>query len=180
MDANNNGVVNQNLSTAGTYSLSASGRGTLTLSSSLGTSNFVIYPTASSGVLVMEIDTNPLVSGTAYGQQTTGFSASTLNGTYGYNGSGVASGSEIDSIAQFTANGSGVLKGTLDINAPGSLVGGSTLNGTYNLTASGRGTAFLSSCTASQNFVVYAVNSSQVLLLEIDSNPITLGIFAQQ
>ncbi|MGA3210298.1 MAG: hypothetical protein ABSD20_03270 [Terriglobales bacterium] len=180
MDVNNNGAVNQSLSTSGNYSLAGNGRGTLALTSTTGTSNFVIYPTSTSGVLMLEIDTSPLLSGSAYSQQTSGFSASTLNGLYGYNSSGVASGSEIDSIAQFTANGSGVLKGTVDINAPGSLVNGSALNGTYSMTSNGRGNATLNSCTASQNFVVYGINSSQALLLEIDSNPITLGVFAQQ
>jgi hypothetical protein len=143
--------------------------------------NFVVYPTASNGVLMMETDATPFTSGTAY-MQSGSFSSESLNGIYGYNGTGASNGDEIDSIAQWTANGSGGLSGTLDINSPTDAVlsYNLALTGSYSIAANGRGTALLSSPIVQQGLIIYAVNSSQVLFIESDSNPITSGIIQQQ
>jgi hypothetical protein len=182
MDVNNNGNLNQNLASTGSYVLASTRRGTLTLTNPVsGTLNFVIYPTATSGVLMMETDAMPFTSGAAY-MQSGSFSTESLNGIYGYNGNGASNGDEIDSIAQWAADGGGSLSGTLDINSPTDAIlsYNLALTGSYTIAANGRGTALLSSPIVQQGLIIYAVNGSQFLFIESDSNPITSGTIQEQ
>jgi len=172
-DFNNNGTVTQNLAVTGTYAIGSDGRGTLTLSSSAGNSNFVIYPTVA-GVQMIQVDVGVLSSGAAFAQTGT-FSTSTIQGTYGAQLSGVSGSGEVDSLAQFTANGSGTLNGALDVNNAGTLSLGFILNGTYTLAGNGQGTAQLRSSFGTQNLIIYGVSGSRVLFIEADSGLLAVG-----
>ena len=110
--------------------MAANGRGTLTLNTTAGTFYFVIYP-SSGGVLVLEIDIRFLTSGTALQQQTAPFTAGSFTGIYGMNFTGATSGSELDSIAEFTADGVSKLNGIIDINNSGGITFGQPLSGTF-------------------------------------------------
>ena len=178
-DVNNDGIVAQNLALSGSYSVAASGRGTLTLTNSTGTSNFVIYP-SSGGVLVMETDTVIVSSGSALAQTGAPFSNSSLQGNYGLNFSGAILGAEIDAVAQFKADGNGHLTGTLDFNNGGVLFLGLALNGTYSVNSNGRGTATLQSSAGTLNLDFYVVNASRVLFVEIDPTLPSVGEFDAQ
>src|SRR6476661_7263090 len=102
-DFNDGGSITTAVPFTGTYSMAANGRGTLTLNTTAGIFSFAIYP-SSGGVLVLEVDSRFLTSGTALQQQTAPFTASSFQGTYGMNFDAASSGgSELDSIAEFTA-----------------------------------------------------------------------------
>ncbi len=98
----------------------------------------MIYP-SSGGVLLLQTDVQFLTTGTALQQQTTAFSSSTLSGTYGLNFTASASGgAEMDSIAQFTADGTSKLSGIIDLNNNFAITFGQPLTGTYTVASNGR------------------------------------------
>ena len=178
-DVNNDGVLAQNLALSGSYSVAAGGRGTLTLTNNTGTSNFVIYP-SSGGVLVLEVDTVIVSSGSALAQTGNSFSNGSVQGMYGLNFSGAILGAEIDAVAQFKADGNGNLTGTLDFNNGGALFLGLALNGTYSVSSNGRGAAMLQSSAGTLNLNFYVVNPSRVLFIEVDPTLPAVGEFDAQ
>jgi hypothetical protein len=180
-DINNSGSGGKNVAVTGTYSLAATGRGLLTLSGSAGVSDFVFYPTASSGLQMMGSDPLPVVSGTAFAQQPASYSLSSLQTNYGFNISGVAANAgEVDAVALITANGTGKLTGDADFNFSGALSPQLAFDGTYTMSSNGRGTAILKSSEGTQNFTLYVVSPSQVLLIETDPGLISAGTMLQQ
>ncbi|MBZ5529821.1 MAG: hypothetical protein LAO20_00190 [Acidobacteriia bacterium] len=176
-DINDAGVLNTNLAITGTYSISGN-RGTMSLTSTAGTFNFVIYP-SSSGVQVMETDAGVVVSGNGL-QQTGSFSNSSIQGTYAMQFAGVTNAGELDSTAEFTANGAGSLTGITDINNVGSITSGTSLQGTYNVAANGRGPLTLNTGLGSQNMAVYVVDATRALFVEFDNNVVLVGEIRHQ
>jgi hypothetical protein len=176
----NSGSVSQNLAlTNSTYSIAGNGRGTLTLTSSSGTSHFAIYP-STGGVQMMQVDSTVLSSGVAYPQQGSNFSTSSLNGNVGFNLTGVNGGGEFDLIAQLAANGNGGWTGALDLNDNGGLSLGLAANGSYTLTSNGHGNAFITTSAGRMNFLIYAVSGSRVLFIEADSTSPAVGSLEHQ
>ncbi len=178
-DVNNGGNVVQNLTLSGSYSVAATGRGTMTLTNPTGTSTFVIYP-STGGVLLLETDAVIVSSGTALAQTGAPFSNSSVQGNYGLNLSGSQAGFEIDTAAQFNAGGNGQLTGSLDVNNGGSLFQGLALNGTYSVSGKGRGTMVLQNSTGTLNLDFYLVNGSRALFIEVDATLPSVGEFDTQ
>lgn len=175
-DVNNGGSISQNVGLSGTYAIAGTGRGTMTLN---GTLHFAVYPSVG-GIQVLEIDTTTIANGTAF-QQSGTFSNSTINGRYGANITGLlAPSTEFDSVAQFTASGTGTFSGNLDLNDGGLLSTGLALNGTYNLAANGRSTGRLVSSFGTENVIYYAVNGTRILFIEVDTNTVAVGDIEQQ
>ena len=177
-DINNGGVLTQNITFSGRYSISSSGRGILTLNSSRGIFNFVFYPTTR-GIQILEVDLAVVSDGTGFVQQGT-FSDSTIQGNYGLNLSGITNVGSLDSIAQFSANGAGSINGSLDINNTGALSSGLALTGSYSVSGNGRGVGTLRSSFGTQNLIFYAVDSSRVLFIETESNLVAIGELEHQ
>lgn len=176
-DINLNNITN-NANVSGPYTLAATGRGTLSLS---GTGqSFAIYPTMTGGLQMLDLGAT--ASGAAFQQQGAPFSNSTINGTYGLNFTGVNLnlGTEVDAIAQFTANGNGSLSGAFDFNNEGVLNFSLTLNGSYTISSNGRGTGTLNSSLGQFGVIYYIVSSSRVLLIESDGLQPSVGVFATQ
>src|SRR6478609_3297355 len=178
-DFNDAGVITTNATFTGTYSLAANGRGTLTLTTTAGTFNFAMYP-SSGGVLVLEIDVRFLTSGAALQQQTTAFTSGSLSGTYGMNFTGATTSSELDSIAEFTADGINKVTGIIDLNNSGAITFGQPLTGTFNAAANGRTTMPLQTSLGTQNMVVYMVNANRALFIEIDASLVAAGDIRHQ
>jgi hypothetical protein len=178
-DLNDGGTIATATALTGTYTLAANGRGTLQISSSSGIFNFAIYPT-SGGVLVLETDPRFLTSGTALQQQTTAFSGATFSGTYGMNFTGATTSGEIDSIAEFTANGTSSLTGIIDLNNTGALTFGQPVSGNYNVTSNGRAVGTLQTPLGTQNIVYYLVNGNRVLFVELDTTLVAAGDIRHQ
>jgi hypothetical protein len=178
-DFNDAGVITTNVTFTGSYSLAATGRGTLTLTTTAGTFNFVMYP-SSGGVLVLEIDVRFLTSGAALQQQTTAFTSGSLQGTYGMNFTGATSSAELDSIAEFTADGVNKITGIIDLNNSGAITFGQPLTGTFTASANGRTTMPLQTPLGTQNMVVYLVNGNRALFVELDGSLVAAGDIRHQ
>ncbi len=176
-DINDAGTIRSNLAVTGTYSLTTS-RGTLTLTSTAGTFTFVAYPTTA-GIQVLETDTGIVTSGSAV-QQSGTFSNASISGTYALSFGGVSTAGELDSTAEFTANGTGSLTGIIDINNVGTLATGSVLQGTYTVGANGRGPFTLSTGLGTQNMAVYAIDGTRALFIELDNNVVLTGEIRHQ
>jgi hypothetical protein len=183
-DINDDGGLGQSTSVSGNFAATGGGRFTLTLNgifngtSSAGSYTFAAYP-SSIGIQLLEIDGLGITSGAAYAQSAT--SLSTPQG-YALNLTGVdtSTGAEVDEIAEFTAQ-NGTLTGIADINDGGSppiprqsLGSGSTY--ALDTPATGRGVI----STAQFNLFFYVVDSSNVIFIETDTNPVALGTFQLQ
>jgi hypothetical protein len=177
-DFNDSGILTANLSLTGTYSVAASGRGTLALTNSAGTFNFIIYP-STAGVIALEID-NRFVTGGMALQQTSTFSNGSLQGAYGLNFTGATSNGELDSIAQFTADGASALNGIVDLNNTGTITFGQALKGNFSVAANGRANMALQTPLGTQNNIVYLVNGNRALFVELDSTVVAVGELRHQ
>src|SRR5580765_2334301 len=177
-DLNDAGVVTTNVGFTGNYTMAANGRGTLTLTTTAGTFTFVIYPSAG-GVLALETDVGFLTTGAAL-QQTGTFTNASFTGIYGLNFTGATTSGEIDSIAQFTADGSSKVNGIIDLNNTGGITFGQPLAGTFNVAANGRTTLALQTPLGTQNLAVYLVNGNRALFVELDSTLVAAGDIRHQ
>lgn len=175
-DSNNGGVITQNTALSGTYSVAGNGRGTMTLNS--GAINYAIYP-STGGVQALEIDTTFVASGAAL-QQGGPFSNSSIQGNYGLNFTGASPSAEIDSEAQFSADGSGNVNGAADYNVGGTLSPNLSLSGNYSIAGNGRGAGTLKTTLGTQNVNFYVVNSTRVLFIDVDSSLVAVGLMQHQ
>jgi len=173
-DFNDGGTVTQNVGVTGSYSMAANGRGTLSITTTAGTSTFAIYP-SSGGVLALQTDVAFTTTGTALQQQAGAFTASSLSGIYGLNFTGVTTNGELDSVAQFTADGASKLNGIIDVNNTGGITFGQPLTGTFTTAGNGRFPVVLRTPLGTQNMVFYLVNGSRALFLEVDTNVVSVG-----
>jgi hypothetical protein len=178
-DFNDGGLVSTSAPFSGTYTMAANGRGTMNLATTAGNLTFAIYP-SSGGVILLETDVRFLTSGTALQQQTTPFTAGALQGTYGLNFTASNSGSELDSIAEFTADGVSKLTGIIDLNNSGGITFGQALSGTFTVASNGRTTMVLQTPLGTQNLVVYLVNGTRALFVEIDGTVVAAGDIRHQ
>ena len=178
-DFNDAGIVTTNVTFSGSYSLAATGRGTLTLNTTSGTFTFVVYP-SSGGVLVLETDIRFLTTGAALQQQATAFNAASLQGAYGLNFTGVTTSGEIDSIAQFTSDGASKVNGIIDLNNTGGITFGQPLSGNFSVATNGRTTMPLQTPLGTQNLVVYLVNGNRALFVELDTGLVAAGDMRHQ
>jgi hypothetical protein len=136
-------------------------------------------------VELIELDTKIIASGIAYPQASSG----QLQGNYALNlagASGQKNGAvEQDVMGEVTAAGSTSLSGSLYINnyALNTLVPHSTLTSTTMVvspTSEGRGTATIATSVATYSLAYYIIDSSNVLLLEVDGARVTTGFLARQ
>ena len=180
--ASGNGIVPF---TSGTYTIQANGRGLIVLQAASGGGlqlNIVLSSTAQ-GVMV-QTDLNATSSGTFALQTTSDFAATTLNGKYVFDFSGLSFATQvapISTVGQFALDGNGNLTGgTFDDNDGNvSAPSGATAiqPSTYALDTSGsngtfgRGTLSF----AGRDFAFYIVSHNRLKLIEEDSSFATSG-----
>jgi len=156
---------------------------------SAGTFQFAAYP-SSGGVQLLEVDSFGITQGAAYAQSSTALSAPQ---GYGLNLTGfdLNSGTEVDDIAEFTAqsvgsNSSGSLTGIVDINDAGNgpPVGGQGLgSSTYtpDSPATGRGSITIGNANIlPAGLEYYTVDSSTAIFIETDSSQVAVGTLELQ
>jgi hypothetical protein len=165
------------------YSVSANGRGTVTLNGL----TFGFYPISSSRAKFIEIDPTvapatsaSILQGDAYIQQsssTCGWGLNALSGLAVYETSGSSAAGVIGDLGSFTASSNGstgtIATGSIDENNAGvvtSTVG--TLTGGYTLDSCGRGTMTV----GTHNYVFYIVASSNAVLQETTSGVSAHGL----
>lgn len=170
IDINDAGTLMKNTALSGTFTAPTNGRGTITLTGSPGgLSSFAFYPTASNGVLMLELDTGFASVGAALPQSATPVFAA---GTYGMNLTDAIAGgpvSEEDATGQVIASGSS-FTGTVDINdneGTGNSFPGTILTGSFGSTsATGRFTGSFSLPLTTTN-----TQTIQETFYVVDANP---------
>jgi hypothetical protein len=182
-DINDGGVAQNVPSFTGTYSVSATGRGTMTLNPPSATPlNFAFYIVGPSEIFFVSTDpvvTNPRVGGLAIGQDITKtFDDSVFNGASIFNLTGVDSTGSFSNVAAGLANtdGAGNVSGVFDQNNAGAVSPNSSFSGTYTAAAGGRYTIQL----LGQPFVLYAVTTNKGFLLDQSSSSVLNGFIEPQ
>ncbi len=151
-----------------------------------GASQWVVYPFSSpsgNGLLMMETDEANVMTGAAFAQTATAFSAS----DYGLNLSGENANFVVNSIAQFNATSaaSNNMTGLLDENDQGSPLQGLSLSGTYtpDSPATGRGSIIATTpgtFLGGLSLEYYVIDSSATLFMEVDNEQVSVGSFELQ
>jgi hypothetical protein len=174
-DVNVAGTLTQNLPISGAFSTVLNGRGTITMPGSSGLASLVFYPTTG-GILLLSIDSTSVATGTAFDQQLSTPSNSSVNGIYGFFLAGANTAGAVDAIAVLSADGKGNFTGNLDENSAGTLGSTIALTGTYTLASTGRGTAVLTGSTGSTNIIFYAADALDFIFIEADTGQVATGI----
>ena len=182
MDSSAGGVATPQISiTGGIYSVSPStGRGTTTLVTSGATFQLSFYVVSRGSAEFVGTDASHQVAG-ATSQQTPNatFSAASLLGNFAFLLSNAASGGTFASAGSFSADGSGNLSnGVLDENSSGALNANLAFNGTYSVTANGRGVATF---TGGRTYVFYLASINNAVFQETDlAHPTSDGLLARE
>jgi hypothetical protein len=167
----NNGGAIAPTSDSGTYSVSSSGR--VTLSGS--THQWVAYLQDTNSVYFVGTDTGATTGGFVP-QQAGPYSNNSFSGTYAI---GTHGGTENNNTAQtgiLSPNGSGSVSGTLDINAPQGFMQGVTFTSTYSVDLTGSGTLAASSITDALAFYMDSPNHAYA----ISANPKNTSSLVQE
>lgn len=180
-DQNDNGTAATNQAiTGGSYSVASNGRGTGSVTSAAGTSNFAFYLVSSSEAVFVETDSSSIIEGLAILQTGSPFSNSSIAGSYGLTSAGVVSGGGFESVGKITANAGSLSTGVEDVNQAGTPVSGIALSGTYSVSSNGRGTAQITGGGSTSNVVFYTISSSVAEYLEIDPSEVIVGFVDKQ
>ncbi len=192
------GATSTPISTTGSYTVGADGRGTLQLSDGLSPANFDFVLVNGSQIQIIGFDGSGTASGQANAQNASAFSGtpnSALNGTYVFDFAGVDGLNGLSQIGEFNADGAGnITSGSIDINDGGvpssfQIFGNKTVCAsppaslsTYLVSSNGRGTLTLTACaggpTLTLNF--YVVNRGAAKFVGTDTAKLVGGFTSQQ
>ncbi len=179
VDAGGSVTADQTI-TSGTYSVAANGRATLTLTNSLGSSDYVFYLSSSGSGVMMSTDpgsSSPLAGGLVTAQTGGPYSNASLNATSVISWStGVASVSGADAVlGLLTGDGNGNFSLTADENDAGNIIPNSGSSGTYTVSANGRATF----SDLPNSPVLYFTGANQGYLVGTDAGAESGSILAQ-
>ena len=169
------------ISTTGSYTVGADGRGTLQFNDGLTPASFDFVLVNGSQLQIIGFDATGTATGQANAQVTSIFAStplSALNGTYVFDFSGVDGSNGLSQIGEFAADGAGnITGGSVDINDGGTLsqlqIFGSKNScssppsspSSYSITSNGRGILTLNTCaggpTLTLNFYVVSLGSAK-------------------
>jgi hypothetical protein len=161
------------------------GRGTGTLTDSLGTLSFVYYIVDANDIRFLS--GSPGVLGTGQAEMQSGaFTTASLNGGFAFGSRGDTTSSGvggIQSVGRFSADGNGnITDGTQDLVEDGFNVASDTFSGTYTLSSNGRVVASIGSAArGSLQETFWLVSPTRAFFLVNDPNTVEDGtIDAQQ
>jgi hypothetical protein len=173
------GSSGQSLTFTGTYAIGSDGRGTAQIKTSNGAATWQFTMLNSSHALLIRFDLATVTaSGAIDKQDPTAFSAAKLEANYVFGFSGIGtSGTALSTAGLWTMDGAGNIKnGLMDVSdETAGVLENSVLTGTYTVAASGRGTATINSGYATQNFVFYIVDATDLKFVEMDGVPAVSG-----
>jgi hypothetical protein len=181
----------QSLAFTGIYTVGSDGRGTMSLTTTGGTTSYDIAVGSSGETLFIEADlTGTRGSGVIDKCDSTAFSNSAIVGTFvmGLTGSDQL-GKRVGTVALFTTDGASpngsVTSGAIDLNDAGTHTSSPTLSGTYGVASNGHGTMSVTVPTIGTfNFSFYVVSASELFIVSTDpvstSNPRIGGLVVSQ
>ena len=170
-----------NLPITGFYLVEPDGRGSATITSSQGTSNFRFVVLSSDMAVIIEFDTFAIALGSIEKQDSNAFSNSALSGNFSFSLSGLGfSGDWGSSAGRFTMDGmGGISAGVEDTNDLGSYTN-VPFTGTYNVGLNGRGTATLIEPSVTLHFSFYVISANRILIVSLDYLPAMIGSAERQ
>jgi hypothetical protein len=169
-DVNDNGTISTNLvvtPAAGAMSNPSTGRGTVSISTGLGTFNFAFYVVDANHIKLISTDASPVLSGDAFRQQGP-FSNASASGPFVLTLTGAIGGGPFVAGAVITSDGAGNITGTEDANRNGSVNTNFAVTGTYSIASNGRGTLTTNSSIGTANFAIYP-STGGLQILELDA-----------
>lgn len=181
-----------NVAFSGTYSVKGDNRGTLVLTSALGTYSYAFALNSTGNIARMiEVDSTGIRGAAVIKRQNpSAFSNSALTGGYTLNLTGNDfAGGRIGVLASVFPSGGGVIAGSsMDVNDAGNVLPTFVnFQGAYNVTSNGRGTLSLSVGNFGAgkfNFTLYVVSTGEFFLVSADvlgsGNPLFSGSALQQ
>jgi hypothetical protein len=169
------------ISTTGTYTVTADGRGTLQFNDGLTPASFDFVFVNGTQLQFIGFDATGTAAGQAIAQVPSTFATtplSALNGTYAFDFAGVDGSKGLSQIGKFSADGAGnITEGSIDINDGGTpsqfqIAGNKTVCAalpaslsSYSVSSNGRGTVTLTTCasgpTLTLNFYVISRGSAK-------------------
>jgi hypothetical protein len=175
-DENSPSGVVPNLGVSGTYTITADGRGTMLLNSSVGQFQYDFVITSPQRVLITRFEGGATASGTMELQDPTAFSNAAISGPYAFTAAGVdGNGNALESGGVLTADGVSAANGVLDFNDSGTVTAQQSATGTFAVASNGRGTLSVTAQGATLNFVTYVVSRQHFKLIESDAGVSQVG-----
>jgi len=183
-----NGVVDENVSgvfydslpfSAGSYSIASNGRGTISATTTKGTSTFVFWLTSPGNAQLIESDTFGAASGTVLAQQNGGFNNSSMQGNFAFALAGGSGSQPFAGLGQVASNGAGGFTGNEDVNVGGSTAPNVAFTGTYSIGQNGHGTGTVASAktTPVREFLI---NQSSGVFISADPGEPLIGLAEKQ
>jgi hypothetical protein len=173
--------------TNSTYSITADGRGTLSLTNTTGTTNYSLTLSSATQGVIAQTDVNSTASGSFQRQNAAAFSDPAIAGGYVFDFAGASATLNPESvIGRFNADGGrGINSGLFDSNEGGTPSGQQHFptGAFYQLDTNGDGTNFGRGTAniAGHNFAFYIVDATRLKLLGTDFPAASSGeAFAQQ
>jgi hypothetical protein len=165
-----------NVSFTGTYQVTGDNRGTMQITSHLGTFTyaFALNLVGKSGRFIESDATGITGSGVMNLQDPNSFNTGALTGGYAISLSGLdVGGGRIGALGSIYPSGSGFVAGSsLDVNDAGDVYPTfAPFSGLYNVNATSRGTMTLNVLgfgTGTLNFAFYVISSTDIMLVSID------------
>ena len=161
-----------------------SGRGTLSLSDSTGsTASYIYYVVNGSTFNLLESDAGPLGSGRAEKQTAGPYSVGSLSGGFAFGSTGdtTANTGGIDTVGAFTSNGSGSISaGSLDAVQDGNPTVDATFTGTYTMSATGRAVVGFNQSGAIVQRIFWMVSPARAFFLVDNPTRVEDGTVDQQ
>lgn len=159
-----------NASFTGSFTQNANGRAAVTFNVSGSSANEVIWMVSPSRGFVLVNDPNTVEDGTLDLQQTTSFSASSLNGQYAFLNTGFTingTAFPLDRVGTFIPDGSSKLILNESVNSSGNVTGGQVFDGSFQVSANGRATATINQVSQSNNdFAFYLISNTDAYVLQ--------------
>lgn len=184
-DINNAGTNPTNPTLTGSFTTGAYGRGTITLTGSSGTTNYVYYFITPSVTVLLTTDSGINASGELF-SQTGGYSTAAIYGSFTFTQTspvGYLPPSAAVGVLNF--NGDGAIAGYQDSNINGTSAGQLSVTGTDTITgasngASTRGVATLITSDGTiTNYAFYPISGSSVIMLGASASLVVATLVSQ-
>ena len=176
-DINVAGSVATNTTLTGSFTYGDFGRGSISLSGTSGTNNYVFYQITPNSAFLLSTDAGINASGLLY-LQSGGYSTTALSGNYTLSLASPSGAVPALSVGLLSLNSLGAIAGFENNNNNGTESGQLAVTGTYSVTASTTTTSTRGVMTlttnggVSTNFAFYPISNGSVILLGESGSPI--------
>ncbi|MFU8816500.1 MAG: hypothetical protein ACNA7W_14225 [Pseudomonadales bacterium] len=183
-DINVDGDFSSNIPFSGTYSINERGEGTATLTSLSGATDIGFVMQSRDLAFFIPVDGVELSVGGFEKQDASAFSNAVLDGAFVFASFGFEPGyGPVNAIGRIIGNGAGaIIDGDQDVNEAGFFIPRAPItSGSYSVsTATGRGTASITSASLTTAFIVYVVDAERIIFMSRDADLLSHGFLERQ